>query len=180
MKSKKITVIVGSKNPIKINAVKMALSQYFPSHEIMAEGIDAPSLVADQPMTSNETREGAVNRVAFCKQHHQANFYAAIEGGVESTPYGSFTFAYIVIDNGQYQSINRSASLPLPNSVYLALEAGEELGDVMDNLFNETNVKQKGGAIGLLTHQLATRGSTYEQAALLCMAPLMNESLYGK
>ncbi|MBM7072318.1 inosine/xanthosine triphosphatase [Shewanella sp. 202IG2-18] len=180
MKPKKITVIVGSKNPIKINSVKMALSQYFQSCEIMTEGIDAPSLVADQPMTANETREGAVNRVVFCKQHHQANFYAAIEGGVENTSYGSFTFAYIVIDNGQYQSINRSASLPLPNSVYLALEAGEELGDVMDNLFNETNVKQKGGAIGLLTHQLATRGSTYEQAALLCMAPLVNESLYGK
>ena len=180
MESQKINVIVGSENPVKIKAIQDALSLYFPAHKIIAEGVNAPSQVPAQPMTAEETRLGAVNRVNHCKTQYQADYYAAIEGGIDRTQYGCFTFAFIVIDNGKNQSLNRSASLPLPLSVYERLTHGEELGNVMDNLFNETNVKQKGGAIGLLTQQLATRGSTYEQAAVLCMAPLVNDALYEK
>ena len=179
MSSKKLHVIIGSKNPVKIQAIKNTLTLYFPEHYIIAEGINAPSLVSDQPMTADETREGAVNRVGFCKNNHQADFYAAFEGGVEKTEYGCFTFAYVVIESNK-QSISRSASLPLPYSVYSALEKGEELGDVMDKMFNEDNVKQKCGAIGLLTQQLASRASSYEQAAIMCMAPLINDNLFKK
>ena len=48
-------------------------------------------------------------------------------------------------------SIGRSCNLPLPAKVYQRLEQGEELGFVMDDLFNTKNIKQQGGAIGLLT-----------------------------
>ena len=180
MNPKQLNVIIGSKNPVKIKAITDTLSLYFPRHQIVAEGINAPSLVDDQPMNAEETLNGAVNRVRYCKLNHQADYYAAIEGGVEQTQYGCFTFAYIVIDNGSTRSISRSASLPLPKTIYQALEDGQELGDVMDSVFNESNVKQKCGAIGLLTQQLASRGSCYQQAAIMCMAPFINGNLYDK
>jgi non-canonical (house-cleaning) NTP pyrophosphatase len=48
----------------------------------------------------------------------------------------------------------------------------------MDRLFNTDNIKQKGGAIGLLTKGLATRESVYRQATLLALAPFVNPELY--
>ncbi|WP_133407816.1 inosine/xanthosine triphosphatase [Parashewanella tropica] len=173
-----LNVIVGSKNPVKINASQQAIQAFFPNTEIVTVGVDAPSLVADQPMTSNETRLGAINRVEYCKQHHQADFYVAIEGGVEENQDGVFTFAYVVIDNLKQQRINQSAMLPLPAVVYQKLTHGEELGHVMDELFGTENIKQKGGAIGLLTQGLSSRQQSYEQALTLAMVPFIHQELF--
>jgi inosine/xanthosine triphosphatase len=173
-----LKVVVGSKNPVKINAIKHAIGSAFSLSEIDCQGIDAPSGVADQPMTANETREGAINRVKYCQQSTNADYYAAIEGGVEQFEYGAATFAYIVIADNQRLSVGRSCILPLPMSIFQALQNGEELGDVMDGLFDTQNVKQKQGAIGLLTNGQATRESVYTQAAVLAMAPFINPDLY--
>jgi len=174
-----LNVIVGSKNPVKINAVSNALAAYFPEQQVIAQGVDAPSNVSEQPMTSKETRDGAVNRLRYCQQHHpDADFYAAIEGGVDSFEDGAATFAYLAIAIGESMSVGRSANMPIPNSVYQALAEGEELGPLMDKLFNTTNIKQKGGAIGLLTNGLETRESNYTQALHLAIAPLVHSDPY--
>lgn len=178
MKKSNINIVVGSENPVKVNAVKGAISPFFPDSIIHCEGIHAPSGVADQPMTSDETRLGAINRVEYCKQHADADFYVAMEGGVDLFEYGAFTFAYVVIDDKNTQSTGRSAILPLPKGVYHSLLRGEELGHVMDRLFGTTNVKQKGGAIGLLTNGLETRESAYTQALTLAMAPFIHSEVY--
>lgn len=180
MQSKQIKVMVGSQNPVKVNAVRSALEALMTDCVIECEGMHAPSGVADQPMTADETREGAINRVAYCRQHAEADFYVALEGGVDRFEYGPATFAYVVIASSERQSVGRSAILPLPNIIYQALEAGEELGHVMDRLFNTDNIKQKGGAIGLLTNHQATRESTYHQALLLAMAPFLHSELYDR
>lgn len=178
MSKQTITILVGSKNPVKVNAVKGALSPLFPKADVECIGMHAPSGVPDQPMNSDETRIGAVNRVEYCKSQQRADFYVAMEGGVDRFDYGAFTFAYVVIDNGQQQSVGRSAILPIPDSVYAALESGIELGTVMDELFGTTNVKQKGGAIGLLTNGQETRESAYTQALTLAMAPFLHPERY--
>jgi len=174
-----LTVTVGSKNPVKINAVSNALSAYFPHQKIIANGVDAPSSVSEQPMTTKETRDGAVNRLRYCQQYHpDSDFYAAIEGGVDSFEDGAATFAYLAIASGANMSVGRSANMPIPESVYQALTQGEELGPLMDKLFNTTNIKQKGGAIGLLTNGLETRESNYTQALHLAIAPLVHSEPY--
>ncbi|MCE0555366.1 MULTISPECIES: inosine/xanthosine triphosphatase [Motilimonas] len=178
MSKSKLTVVVGSKNPVKVNAAQVSIQRLYPDHDVVCEGIDAPSLVADQPMTDAETRLGAVNRVEYCQTNHDADFYVAIEGGVDNFVDGPATFAYIVIAHRGLQSVGRTAQLPLPNMIYQALVAGEELGHVMDRLFNTDNIKQKGGAIALLTQHQASRGSIYEQGCLLAMAPFINAPLY--
>ncbi|TMP08719.1 non-canonical purine NTP phosphatase [Pseudoalteromonas sp. S3178] len=175
-----LKIVVGSKNPVKINAAKHIFAMYFPDHEIDCQGVDAPSNVPDQPIGEEQTRIGAQNRVAFCKDTYKAHYYCAMEGGAEQFSYGAATFAYVVINNGSEQSVGRSSNLPLPQVLYNALLNGEELGDVMDKAFNTQNIKQKGGAIGLLTNNHATRESTYTQALTLAMAPFLHPALYNK
>jgi len=174
-----IKIVVGSKNPVKISAAKTAISDMLSLNEVQCIGVNAPSKVAEQPMTSEETQLGAINRVKYCQQHTQADFYVAIEGGVDQFEYGPATFAFVVIADQEQLSVGRSCNLPLPPLVYQALKNGEELGHVMDRLFNTDNIKQKGGAIGLLTNSLATRESVYRQATLLAMAPFIHPDLYS-
>jgi non-canonical (house-cleaning) NTP pyrophosphatase len=103
-----------------------------------------------------------------------------MEGGAEQFSYGAATFAFVVIANKQQFSVGRSSNLPLPQPFYDALLAGKELGDVMDDAFNTVNIKQQGGAIGLLTNHLATRESTYVQALTLAMAPFLHPTLFNQ
>jgi inosine/xanthosine triphosphatase len=175
------TIFVGSKNPVKVNAALNTLSDTL-EHDFDAQGISVPSGVADQPMTEEETRLGAINRVKAMLEYHQGGltdaWYVAIEGGVDVFEDGPATFAYVAIYHEGHWSVSRSASLPLPVSVYQALQRGEELGPVMDKLFDTVNVKQKGGAIGLLTLNHATRQSVYEVALTLAMAKFHFPDLY--
>ncbi|RNC77645.1 non-canonical purine NTP phosphatase, partial [Piscirickettsiaceae bacterium NZ-RLO2] len=88
------------------------------------------------------------------------------------------TFAYVVIDHQDHQSIGRSANLPLSKVIYQALIDGEELGQVMDRLFHTQNIKHKGGAIALLTNGHASRKSCYIEALTLAMTPFLHAELY--
>ncbi|NRA59862.1 MAG: inosine/xanthosine triphosphatase [Psychrobium sp.] len=173
-----LKVVVGSRNPVKINAVRSAINTYYPDHDIDCSGMDAASLVSDQPMTSQQTRDGAVNRLRYCQQQVSADFYAAIEGGVDNFEDGAATFAYVVIANHKQMSVGRSANLPLPSHVYQALSDGEELGPLMDKMFKTVNIKQKGGAIGLLTNGHSSREANYTQALILAMAPFAHSELF--
>lgn len=176
---KRLKIIVGSKNPVKINATKLAFAQLYPECEIDCQGVKAPSDVAEQPLTAAETLLGAQNRVRYCKAQIAADFYVAFEGGVDRFDYGPSTFAYVVIADHHKESVGRSAILPLPEKLYQALCDGEELGPLMDRLFNTENIKQKGGAIGLLTNGLETREGNYRQAITLAMAPFLHAELFS-
>ncbi|QRV24119.1 inosine/xanthosine triphosphatase [Marinomonas foliarum] len=178
-----IRVCVGSTNPVKVNAARQAFSQVFPNHIIHCEEMHAPSGVADQPMTEAETRLGAQNRARYCFENHAShqdmNFFVAMEGGVDEFEEGAATFAYVAILNSEgHLMTGRSANLPLPNKVYQRLLSNDELGDVMDELFNTDNIRQKGGAIGLFTNHAATRESVYTQALVLALAPALHPEHY--
>ena len=94
-----IKIVVGSKNPVKISAAQTAIRDALSLKEVECIGINAPSSVAEQPMTSEETKLGAVNRIQYCQQHTRADFYVAIEGGVDQFEYGPATFAFVAIAN---------------------------------------------------------------------------------
>jgi non-canonical (house-cleaning) NTP pyrophosphatase len=44
----------------------------------------------------------------------------------------------------------------------------------MDELFGTQNIKQAGGAIGLLTQNRLSRSGVYQQALTLALIPLLN------
>ncbi|MGA7439050.1 MAG: inosine/xanthosine triphosphatase [Luteibacter sp.] len=174
-----IRVLVGSRNPVKVAAVQRGLAPLFPGRMVESEGMHAPSGVPDQPMTAAETREGALNRMNYLRQHAEADFFVALESGVDVTEDGPGTFGVVAIGHGDRVSVGRSAWLPLPPAVFEALLDGEELGDVMDRVFGTVNIKQQGGALGLVTNGHVTREDAYAQAMTLAMAPFLHPELYG-
>ncbi|EGR3371667.1 inosine/xanthosine triphosphatase [Vibrio parahaemolyticus] len=164
-------VVIASLNPAKINAVKSAFQSAFPQQAFEFVGISVPSEVADQPMTNEETHRGAVNRVKNAKvEMPTADFYVGLEAGIE----GNVTFAWMVIESDTHRGESRSASLMLPPEVLAQLADANELGDVMDKVFGTENIKQKGGAISLLTQNQLTRSSVYHQALILALIPFTN------
>ncbi|EOV9227269.1 inosine/xanthosine triphosphatase [Vibrio parahaemolyticus] len=164
-------VVIASLNPAKINAVKSAFQSAFPQQAFEFVGISVPSEVADQPMTNEETHRGAVNRVNNAKvEMPTADFYVGLEAGIE----GNVTFAWMVIESDTHRGESRSASLMLPPEVLAQLADANELGDVMDKVFGTENIKQKGGAISLLTQNQLTRSSVYHQALILALIPFTN------
>ncbi|MBE4419934.1 inosine/xanthosine triphosphatase [Vibrio parahaemolyticus] len=164
-------VVIASLNPAKINAVKSAFQSAFPQQAFEFVGISVPSEVADQPMTNKETHRGALNRVKNAKvEMPTADFYVGLEAGIE----GNVTFAWMVIESDTHRGESRSASLMLPPEVLAQLADANELGDVMDKVFGTENIKQKGGAISLLTQNQLTRSSVYHQALILALIPFTN------
>ncbi|EGQ8099662.1 non-canonical purine NTP phosphatase [Vibrio parahaemolyticus] len=164
-------VVIASLNPAKINAVKSAFQSAFPQQSFEFVGISVPSEVADQPMTNEETHRGALNRVKNTKvEMPTADFYVGLEAGIE----GNVTFAWMVIESDTHRGESRSASLMLPPEVLAQLADANELGDVMDKVFGTENIKQKGGAISLLTQNQLTRSSVYHQALILALIPFTN------
>ena len=163
-------VAVASTNPAKINAVREAFALAFPDSPCQITGFKTESGVAAQPMSAAETLRGADNRLVNLQLQTRADFYVAIEAGLDD----GMTFAWMRISDGQREGRARSASLQLPALAVERLQQGEELGDVMDDLFGTQNIKQAGGAIGLLTQHKLSRSSVYQQALLLALIPFLS------
>jgi inosine/xanthosine triphosphatase len=168
-----LVIKVASANPAKIKAVASAFAEVFPAETLDVQGIAVASGVANQPMSSDETLLGAMNRVAELASV-KADYRVAIEAGLD----GELTFAWMVVEHQGKIGKARSASLMLPPAALLQLKAGKELGEVMDAMFNQNNIKQKGGAIALLTQNRLSRSSVYHQALILAMIPFLNSDLF--
>ncbi len=172
-----VEIIVASKNPVKINAVAEGFKSFFP--EVKVIGVSLESGVSDQPMSDEETRRGALNRVTQAKLHSpSSDFWVGIEGGVERDADGLTAFAWVVIQNKEQNGEARTTTFRLPKKVSDLIDEGYELGHANDIVFSEHNSKQNSGAVGLLTKDILTRTQLYKQAVQLALIPIINRELY--
>ncbi|MEQ9099103.1 MAG: inosine/xanthosine triphosphatase [Imperialibacter sp.] len=173
------TVIIGSRNPVKVQCVKNAFEKSFPGDVFSFEGVDASSKVADQPMTDEETYRGAFNRATNAKASHpKGHFWVGIEGGISDAAGLMEAFAWIVILSPDHTSRARTATFPLPDKVAQLVRQGLELGVADDQVFGRSNSKQKDGAVGLLTHGQIDRTQYYAHAMTLALVPFINEEFF--
>jgi len=173
-----VRIVVASKNPVKIDAVKEGLSVFF-NDSVEVLGISVGSEVSDQPMSNAETLLGAENRVKNAQvQFPGYNFYVGIEGGVEETVSGLMAFAWVVISKDGKTGKARTSSFFLPPEVVRLVYQGMELGDADDRVFAKSNSKQQNGVVGLLTNDVITRKSLYMPAVQMAFIPFLNPELY--
>jgi inosine/xanthosine triphosphatase len=153
----------------------------FPQISYKLIKVDAPSQVSAQPISSQETLQGALNRVSYVRDRYpQAAFWTAIEGGVDFDNVDQMSaFAWVVIQNVYLCGKARSGSFFLPPKIAGLVKSGLELGQADDLVFGQANSKQKNGAVGLLTGDILTRTSLYEQAVLMALIPFKNPQLYS-
>ncbi len=172
-------VMVASKNPVKINATKSGFEKMFPEESFEFQGVSVSVDVSDQPMSDEETLNGALSRSEQAKiQFPNADFWVGIEGGVDKLNDTLFVFAWIVISSKELIGKSRTGNVPLPKKIDELIQKNIELGDAVDIVFGHTNSKQKNGAVGCLTNNLITREYHCSESVILALIPFKNSELY--
>jgi len=173
-------IIVASKNPVKINAALAGFKKMFPQENFEIEGVSVASGVSDQPMTDEETIQGARKRVENASvEYPDADYWVGIEGGIEDKHNEMQAFAWIVVKSKDGQvGRGRTGMFFLPPQVAYHVRQGKELGDADDIVFGKTNSKQANGAIGLLTDNIIHREHYYTETVVLALIPFKNPTLY--
>ncbi|WP_100373807.1 DUF84 family protein [Bacillus sp. FJAT-45037] len=149
---------IGTKNPAKVHAVIDTLIRE--PYEFIS--VDAPSGVASQPFSEEETMEGAMNRAKHTLSVTNANIAFGLEGGVVQTSAGLMlcNWGALVSDTDQI-FVASGAKIPLPVDVEKDLKLGHELGDVMARLTENRDIRKKEGAIGIFTAERLTRKAMF-------------------
>jgi inosine/xanthosine triphosphatase len=174
-------LIVASTNPVKIQSALHGFQQMFPSVTFTVEGISVPSGVSDQPMTDEETLQGALNRASNIRAAHpDSDYWIGIEGGCEEKHGELWTFAWVVVLREGIIGKARTGAFMLPQEVASLVRSGVELGIADDQVFGRSNSKQTNGAVGLLTADLIDRQRYYEHAVILALVPFKNADLSWK
>lgn len=174
-------VLIGTKNPGKVKGASTALSYFYDNFVI--ESLSVPSNVSEQPV-NEDTYMGARNRVQnmmkYAKDNNmQADLYMAIESGIVNM-YGNWMIANfaVISDNEGHQSVGMSASFPVPEK-HVQNIIDTTLGTVMDELFNESDLRSSSGGIGLLTHDNMTRIDLNTQAFTMALTKFVNGKIWS-
>ena len=169
-------VLIATQNKGKIEGTKRAFEKYFNDVEII--GISAQSDVPEQPV-NEETWQGAKNRVKNLKQlakenNIDADYFVAIESGMLNS-LGNWMIINIAVveDKNGLESVSCSPGFPVPEKLVEKIkEIG--LGQVMDNHFNESDLRSRGGGIQLLTHDVVSRIDLTEVAFEMALTKFIN------
>ena len=169
-------VLVGSKNPVKIEATRQVFGYYFP--ELDVQGVDVDPGVPAQPI-NEVTFDGARNRALRLREQGNADYYVGIEGGIIHLYQRWFVFGVMcILDNNDRAGYGTTSLFEIPHTIAGQLSAGEELGDVVDLMMGQTNTKQGSGAIGHFTRGKMNRTEYYAPGVLCALVPFLNDRLF--
>lgn len=174
-------VIIASKNPVKLKAVKEGFTKMFRDENFNFEGISVPSEVQDQPMDDDTTLAGALNRANNAMAKIQsADYWVGIEGGIQKTGEKEMqAFAWIVVRSRHYIGKGKTGAFFLPDEIISLINDGKELGEADDIVFGQNNSKQKNGAVGILTGNVIDRADLYSQGVVLALIPFKQTRYYS-
>lgn len=170
-------VLIGTKNPGKIQGAKLAFNNYFANVEI--EGIPVPSNVSDEPV-NDEIYQGARNRVdnliKYTKENNvEAEYFLGIESGI-TNQLGKWMIINIAVikDKNGYESWGSASGFPVPDK-YVDRIIKEELGPVMDKIFEEKDLKSGKGGISLLTKDVISRIDLTKEAFVMALTQFIDD-----
>jgi inosine/xanthosine triphosphatase len=175
-RNEKLRIAVGSKNPAKVEAVKLAYG-----HDVEIITINVDSGVANQPFSDEETIQGATNRAKNCLKETDADFGIGLEGGVVHTNFGLFVCnwgALVTRDGDSF--IAGGARILLPEEIAQRVMDGSELGPVMDEYTKKENIRKKEGAIGIFTNEKVTRSEMFQHIMNLLIGQCEYKSGFKK
>jgi len=173
-------VLIGTKNPGKIEGAKRAFKHYFDNVEV--EGIIVYSNVSDQPV-GKDTFLGAKNRVdnliEYAKLNNiSADYFVAIESGItEDLGFWAITNIAVIKNSLGEMGVGSSESFPVPQK-YVNTIINETLAPVMDEIFQKSDLRSSTGGIGLLTHDVLTRIDLNTHAFIMALTPFVNNNLW--
>jgi inosine/xanthosine triphosphatase len=175
-------IVIASKNPVKTNATLLGFEKMFPQETFEIVSVSAASGVRDQPMSDQETLQGALNRTENAeKLEGVADYWVGIEGGIQEKGADMEVFAWVVIKAADmYVSKGRTGSFFLPPQISNLIKSGIELGKADDIVFSRSNSKQSSGSVGILTGDVIDRTKYYVDAVIFALIPFKNKMLYQR
>ncbi|WP_079708220.1 DUF84 family protein [Paraliobacillus ryukyuensis] len=164
-------IIIGSQNPAKINAVQ----EVFLNANVISK--DVPSNVGAQPISDEETMQGAINRAKHSAKLKENACGIGLEGGVTRIKKQVFLCNWgALVDRFGEVYVASGARIPLPKEIVLELEKGNELGDIMVSYANKQDIRKKEGAIGIFTNETISRKDMFVHVVHL----LKGQYAYGQ
>lgn len=173
-------ILMGTKNPGKVQGAKEAFEKYFDNIEI--EGIKVSSEVGDQPF-NKEILLGAKNRVKNLKKYAKENnikadYFIASEAGI-SNLLGEWIDinAAVIEDSNGMQSVGISQGFQIPDK-YIDEIRKTELGKVMDKIFEGQELAKGKGGISYLTKDEVSRIDLTRNAFIMALIKYINGDLW--
>lgn len=170
-------VLIGTKNPGKIQGAKEAFENYFENFDI--EGISVSSNVGEEPI-NNEIYEGARNRVDNLIKYAEDNdidaeYFLGVESGITNL-LGKWIIVNIAVikDKNGYESWGTSPAFPVPDR-YVEEIISTDLGKVMDKIFQENDLRSGKGGISFLTNGVISRIDQTKEAFVMALTQHINE-----
>ena len=173
-------ILMGTKNPGKIEGAKQAFEKYFDN--IVIEGIPVNSDVGDQPV-NEEILQGAKNRVNNLKKYArqnqiEADFYISSEAGITNLLGEWIDINCVVIENKEgLQSVGTSQGFPIPDK-YIDEIKQTELGKVMDKIFSGKELGKGKGGISFLTKDEVSRIDLTRNAFVMALTKYINGDIW--
>ena len=173
-------ILIGTKNPGKIEGARQAFEKYFVDVEI--EGVPVESEVSDQPV-NEEIFQGAKNRVKNLKKFAKENnvkpdFYVASEAGITNLLGEWIDINAVVVEDAEgFQSVGTSQGFQIPEK-YVDEIKQTELGKVMDKIFEQHQLGKGKGGINLLTKGEVTRIQLTRDAFLMALIGHINGEVW--
>lgn len=169
-------ILMGTKNPGKIEGAKQAFEKYFDNVEI--EGVPVSSGVGDQPI-NEEILQGAKNRVKNLKEYAiknniGADYYISSEAGITNFLGDWIDINVVVIEDKEgFQSVGTSQGFPIPDK-YIEEIKQTELGKVMDKIFKGNELGKGKGGISFLTKNEISRIDLTKNAFIMALTSHIN------
>lgn len=173
-------ILMGTKNPGKIEGARQAFEKYFDNVEI--EGIPVNSDVGDQPV-NEEILQGAKNRVKNLKKYAKnnnikADYFVSSEAGITNLLGEWIDINCVVVENIEgLQSVGTSQGFPIPDK-YIDEIKETELGKVMDKIFSGKELGKGKGGISFLTKDEVSRIDLTRNAFIMALTSYINGEIW--
>lgn len=173
-------VAVGSLNPAKIEATRLAFVALQPGQIRDVRGYEVPSGVAAQPMTDAEAIRGARNRAVHAIALGECDYGVGIEGGLQQTEGSWFNSGWaVVVDRAGREGVGSSLRMQVPLALMELVLAGQELGEACNLVFGRSDANRAEGFVGLMTGSAIHRTGALCDAVIAALTPFLHPALNG-
>lgn len=152
--------ILGSTNDAKVNATRNVIDNYFPQAQV--KSVSVSSGVSNQPYGDEETRLGSLNRALKASSVDKGAIGIGLEGGVRTLDEKLFicNWGALILPDGTRFTAG-GAQIPLPDVIAEEIKLGRELGPIIENYYGAKGIRNKEGAIGMLTNGAINRDELF-------------------
>lgn len=172
-------ILLGSKNPSKANAIKLAM-QSIGYNDIKITPIDVPSQVSSKPI-NEETLIGAQNRnknlYKYCQENNiDFDLLISIEGGYEQVNNTYFIVTYVSIIDNKNEFIGKSQGLQISKAMFDWVSDGKSLNKVIESIIENSENKKANGISGYLTNGFYKRDIFDSSAIVSALQSYINHN----